>query len=85
MRGAPTVVAGQELTTTRESLRVLGDIEERKLIDILALRPTITEIEEAAVWLSGNGDVLAKERRPLTGTAAQIVEILAVDEDESRP
>jgi hypothetical protein len=61
---------------------IVGDIEEWKIIEILALKPTLTEVEEAAVWASGNGDVLAKAGHPQVGVIAQIVEILTADEEE---
>ena len=66
-------------------LRIVGDIDERKALDILALSPTVAEIEEAAVWAVGNGDVLAKTGHPLTGISAEIFEILTADEEEEPP
>lgn len=66
-------------------LRILGDIDERKALDILALRPSLADVEEAAVWISGDGDVLGKSGRPLTAIAAQIIDIIAADEDEPPP
>lgn len=64
---------------------IVGDIEDAKVIEILELSPSIAELEEAAVWATGNGDVLAKGGRPLSGTAAAIVEILTADEEEEPP
>ena len=66
-------------------LRIVGEIDERKALDILALSPTVAEIEEAAVWATGNGDVLAKTGHPLTGISAEILEILTSDEEEEEP
>jgi hypothetical protein len=71
--------------THDDLLRIVGDIDERDALEILALHPTIAEIEEAAVWAVGNGDVLAKTGRPLTGIAAEIFEILTADEEEPPP
>ena len=51
---------------------ILGDIDDAKVIEILALTPTVAELEEAAIWAKGYGDVLAKEGRLLTGTVAEI-------------
>ncbi|MBX6427127.1 MAG: hypothetical protein IRZ09_14525 [Variibacter sp.] len=62
--------------------RILGDIDEDKILEILALKPTFAELEEAAIWVSGDGDVLARSGRPLTGLVADIVDILTADEDE---
>lgn len=72
-------------TATRDDLRGLfGDLDERKVLDILALNPTTTDLEEAALWAAGDGDVLGKRGHPLCGIAAEICEILTVDEDEDR-
>ncbi len=61
---------------------IVGNVDETQVIDILKLQPTISELEEAVVWATGDGDVLAKEGRPLTGKVSDIVEILTADEDE---
>jgi hypothetical protein len=71
--------------TPDEVRQILGDIDDAKLIDILALRPTVAELEEAAVWATGNGDILGKEGKPLAGIAAAIVDILTADEEEEPP
>ncbi|MBV1698906.1 MAG: hypothetical protein KGK33_01460 [Hyphomicrobiales bacterium] len=78
---------GSVVVTKHDLRRLLGDIEERKLLDILALNPSIAEIEEAAVWAAGNGDILAKSGHPLSGTVAEVVEILLAgeEEEEERP
>jgi hypothetical protein len=73
------------VATHEDLIRIAGDIEPRKAIDILALSPMIADIEEAIVWAAGNGDVLAKRGRPLAGIAAQIVDILTADEEEEPP
>jgi hypothetical protein len=46
-------------------LRLVGDVDECKVFDILALRPTVAEIGQAALW------ALAKGGHPLIGTAAE--------------
>jgi hypothetical protein len=73
-------------TATRDNLvSIVGHIDERKVLDILALRPTISQIEEAAIWATGNGDVLAKGGRSLSGVPADIFEILTSGEEEEEP
>lgn len=64
---------------------IVGNVDETKVVDILKLQPTISELEEAVVWATGDGDVLAKEGRTLTGKVSDIVEILTEDEDEPEP
>lgn len=71
--------------TLDDAKRLLGDTDERKIAEILAVQPTIWELEEAAIWYRGDGDVLGKTGRSLSGKAAQIFEILSADdEDDSR-
>jgi hypothetical protein len=70
-------------TATHEDVKdILGDLDERKMLPILALRPTVADLEEALMWLAGDLDVF--EPRPLKGIAGQIVTILTEDEEEER-
>ena len=65
---------------------ILGDVDEAQLIEILALKPTVAELEEASIWATGDGEVIGKGGQPpLTGKVAAIVEIIAADEDEEPP
>ena len=71
--------------TPDDAKRLLGDTDERKIAEILAVQPTIWELEQAAIWHRGDGDVLGKAGRPLSGKAAQVFEILSADdEDDTR-
>jgi hypothetical protein len=63
-------------------IHVLGEIDEDMLIDILALNPTFDDLEQAAIWAAGEGDVLARQGHPLTGVVSDIVDILTADEEE---
>ena len=65
-----------------ELIRVLGEIDEDMIIDILALKPTLDDLEQAAIWAAGDGDVLARQGHPLSGVVADIVDILTTDEEE---
>jgi hypothetical protein len=65
--------------------RIVGDIDQRKALQILALNPTVADLEEAAIWAAGNGDVLGKRGRPLGVVAANIFDILTANEEEPPP
>jgi hypothetical protein len=69
---------------TQEDIRsILGDLDDATTLEILALNPTVSDLEEALMWSSGSGgDVLGPEGRPLTGVAAQVFDILARDDQE---
>ena len=72
------------LATADDIRRILGTLDEAKLLDIVALRPTILDVEEASVWLAGDSDVFGANR-PLKPVVSQIVEILTADEEEEEP
>lgn len=68
-----------------ELVHLVGDIDDTKLSQILALEPSLAEIEEAVFWVDGEADELAKSGRILTGKSAAIYEILAAELEEEPP
>lgn len=62
---------------------VFGAIDDDKLAAILELRPTISDLEEASIWLSGDPDIFGPGR-PLKEIAGQIVALLTANEDDDR-
>ena len=60
---------------------ILGPIDSDKLLQILSLHPTVAEVEEAAMWLSGDSDVFGANP-PIKGNVSDIVTILTVEEEE---
>ncbi len=69
------------LATADDIRRILGALDDAKLLDIVALRPTVLEVEEASLWLAGDPDVFGAGR-PLQTAAGEIVAILTADEEE---
>ena len=61
--------------------RILGALDDDKVVAIMALQPSITDLEEASLWLAGDTDVFGAGK-PLKPIAGQIVDILTADEDE---
>lgn len=61
--------------------RIIGVLDNAKLLDIMKLRPTILDVEEASLWLAGDTDIFGAGR-PLKPTAGEIVAILTADEEE---
>lgn len=70
--------------THDDLIHALGNLEATKIADILALRPTVAEVEEAAVRLAGEEEDLAEDRRQAKGVVAEILNILAVEQEEDR-
>jgi hypothetical protein len=61
--------------------KIFGNLEDAAIAEILALKPTLADLEDAAICMAGDHDVLAKSGHHVPSIAAQIVELLA-DEDQ---
>ena len=70
----------QAIATPEELGRLLGHIDPATAARVLELRPTLGELEEAAMWLTGQGNVPDRAGHPLGGKAAAIYEMLVADE-----
>jgi hypothetical protein len=82
----PQDPARHVVAATSEDVKgILGELDESALLAIIDLRPTIGELEEARMWLSGDPDIF-EPGVPLKGIAAEIVAILQSQEpdDERR-
>jgi hypothetical protein len=69
------------LATADDIRRILGALDEAKLLDIVALRPSILDVEEASLWLAGDSDIFGAGQ-PLKPVAGEIVAVLTADEEE---
>ena len=72
---------GTAVATDTVIKSILGNIDSDKLLAILSLRPTIAEVEEASMWLSGDTDVY-DANEPIKGNASHIITILTAEEEE---
>jgi hypothetical protein len=63
---------------------VLGPIDDEDVAAILALRPSVADLEEASIWLSGDPDIFGPGR-PLKEIAGQIVALLTADDEDGPP
>jgi hypothetical protein len=57
--------------------KIFGNLEDAAIAKILALKPTLADLEDAAICMAGDHDVLAKSGHHVPSIAAQIVELLA--------
>jgi hypothetical protein len=79
------VARASGLAATHDDVKsILGELDETKMLPILALRPTVADLEAVSVWLGGDADVFGSAE-PLKGVASQIVTILTADEEEEPP
>lgn len=65
--------------THRDLVHIIGDIDDRTAAAILALEPSVAEVEQALMWISGEGDVVDRTGHPPAGKTAAIVDILAAE------
>ena|SRR5215471_3364887 len=61
---------------------LLGHIAADQIAEILALQPTLAELEQAVMRTAGADDIVGRSPRPLRGKVGRICEIIAPDEDE---
>jgi hypothetical protein len=72
---------GNAAATDADVTSILGNLNSDKLLAILSLHPTVAEVEEASIWLSGDADVFGANE-PVKGNASHIVTILTAEEEE---
>ncbi len=70
----------EEIASLAEVKGILGALDEGPLLEIIALRPTMRDVEEAATWPSGDRDIFGLGE-PLKGAAAEIVVVLTSTEE----
>lgn len=61
---------------------ILGDLDDAKVTGILALKPSLAELEDVAICMAGDHDVLAKSGHHVPVTAARIIELLTESDEE---
>jgi hypothetical protein len=84
-RNRPLVPDEANRPATRDDLRrIVGELDDPRVIDVLELHPTVADLEEAAVCLAGDQDVLGKEGHSVSPLANRLVEILSADEDDDQ-
>ncbi len=74
----------QRRATQQDVKSIIGDIDQADLLSIMELRPTIKDLEDASMWLSGDPDVFGSAA-PLKDVPERIVEILRPEEDDDNP
>jgi hypothetical protein len=81
----PKPNSGGSALATHDDIRgALGDVDPALMLEIMSLRPTIADIEEASVWLAGDPDIFGAAE-PVSGVASAIVTILTESEEDEEP
>ena len=73
-----------DLASTEDVKRILGNVDDDKLLEIMALRPSVLDVEQASTWLAGDSDIFGSGQ-PLKRVPGDIVAILTADEEEEPP
>ncbi|HUI94748.1 MAG TPA: hypothetical protein VLX44_03255 [Xanthobacteraceae bacterium] len=75
------MAARRELASADDVRQILGALDPDKVLDIIALQPTIRDLEDVSTFLSGDADVFGAGN-PLQSPAGDIVAILTADEED---
>jgi hypothetical protein len=70
----------QPLLSSEEVRQLVGPISDHTLFAILGIGASIADLEVALTYARGEGDYVDRAGHPLSGTAAQVADILAKDE-----
>lgn len=77
MNGAMT--RAKHTITADEVRHIVGNIDADKVQAILALGPTIAELEEAVAWAEGESDVMGEQERPSSPVIGAIYKLLVAE------
>jgi hypothetical protein len=72
----------QHRVTSDDLRRILGELDDPRVIEILELAPTAADVEEAMRCLADDDDVIGEEGKHVSAVARRIVEILTAAEQE---
>jgi hypothetical protein len=60
---------------------LFGELTDQQIIDIFDSGASLEELELAAAYMALEDDVMGEERKPLSGAAAEVYEIVMRDEE----
>lgn len=66
--------------SAQDVTRLFGGISDHTLLKVVETGATLEQLEEVAMWLAQEDDVMGEARRPLTGVPAEILDWLERDE-----
>jgi hypothetical protein len=72
---------GPHFATSEDVKRLFRHLDDHTVAAVLALHPTIAQLEEAETRTAGAQDIFA-DLRPAEGVVAEIIELAGMEEDE---
>jgi hypothetical protein len=73
----------ERMATLEDARRLLGDIEDHVLVEVLALAPTLEVLKRAVLWERGDGDHDARMSQELNEKEGAIVVLLTSLREEA--
>jgi hypothetical protein len=73
---------GIPVVSAAEIRRVAGPLNDETVAQIMRIGPSMEELEIAARYATGEGDLLDRMGHPLDGRVAQIYDILSAEEGD---
>lgn len=80
----PAPSHGSPAATALDVERLLGPLDTETAMAILALSPSLQEVEKAALHIAGEAEALPERHQP-HGTVLAIIELVTQDEADDRP
>jgi hypothetical protein len=80
----PTPSHGSPAATHLDVERLLGPLDTESAMAIMALSPSLQEVEKAALHIAGEAEALP-ERHQAHGTVLAIIELVTQAEEDDRP
>jgi hypothetical protein len=68
--------ASEDVRTT------LGVVDDGTVMEILALKPSLHDLAEAALWQRGDSDLFAREHHEVSAAAQAVIDILERTDEE---
>lgn len=73
--------AGTAIATHDDVRKILGELDPAQMLAIMALRPTVADLEQVSLWLEGDTDVF-EAGKPIKGVASDVLTILTENDEE---
>lgn len=85
MTKSAKVAAQYTLAKRSDVVQLFGDVDDQTVVEVLKLKPTIDELEQASAWIEGLGNRLSHSGHPQTERIGKLIDLLRGDEEEEPP
>jgi len=78
-----TQIDPNAIATSDDVRYILGALDDMTVAQILAVKPALQDLSDAALWHRGDGDLIAREHREIAAGAQAVIDILALADEEA--